>query len=130
MSPGKGDAGECKPGGQSHFVWLYCLTDTIPGYSIVNMTQHDHARHTGQLQRLRRVEGQVRGLVRMVEEERYCVDILTQIRAARAALKRVEESVLQDHVEHCVAQAVRGGSRAERQAKVDELVGVLGRFSD
>jgi DNA-binding FrmR family transcriptional regulator len=94
------------------------------------MTQHDHARHTGQLQRLRRVEGQVRGLVRMVEEERYCVDILTQIRAARAALKRVEESVLQDHVEHCVAQAVRGGSRADRQAKVDELVGVLGRFSD
>jgi DNA-binding FrmR family transcriptional regulator len=72
----------------------------------------------------------VRGLVRMVEEERYCVDILTQIRAARAALKRVEESVLRDHVEHCVAQAVRGGSRTERQSKVDELVGVLGRFSD
>ena len=79
------------------------MTYTIPGYSIVSMTPNDHARHTGQLQRLRRAEGQVRGLVRMVEEERYCVDILTQI---------------------------RGGSRAERQAKVDELVGVLGRFSD
>ena len=91
---------------------------------------HDHARHKGQLQRLKRIEGQARGLVRMVEEERYCVDILTQIRAARAALKRVEESVLRDHVEHCVAEALRSGSRAKQRAKVDELIGVLGRFSD
>ena len=66
----------------------------------------------------------------MVEEERYCVDILTQIRAARAALRRVEESILRDHVEHCVAQAIRSGDPGEQRAKVDELVGVLGRFSD
>lgn len=66
----------------------------------------------------------------MVEEERYCVDILTQLRAARAALKRVEESVLRDHVEHCVAQAIRSGDPGEQRAKVDELVGVLGRFSE
>lgn len=92
--------------------------------------KHDHARHTGQLQRLRRVEGQVRGLVRMVEEERYCVDILTQLRAARAALRRVEESVLRDHVEHCVAQALESGNPARQREKVDELVGVLGRFAD
>jgi len=91
---------------------------------------HSHARHTGQLQRLRRIEGQVRGLVRMVEEERYCVDILTQLRAARAALKRVEESVLRDHVEHCVAQAIRSGDASQQRVKVDELLGVLGRFSD
>jgi DNA-binding FrmR family transcriptional regulator len=57
------------------------------------------------------------------------VDILTQLRAARAALRRVEESVLRDHVEHCVAQAIRSGDQEEQQAKVDELVGVLGRFS-
>ena len=77
--------------------------------------KHAHARHTGQLDRLRRIEGQVGGLVRMVEEERYCVDILTQIRAARAALRRVEEAVLREHVEHCVAQAIRSGEpgRAE-----------------
>jgi DNA-binding FrmR family transcriptional regulator len=105
------------------------LTDTLPGYSIW-FVPHAHARHTGQLQRLRRIEGQVRGLVRMVESERYCVDILTQIRAARAALKRVEEQILRDHVEHCVAQAIRSGDHREQQAKVDELVGVLGRFSD
>jgi DNA-binding FrmR family transcriptional regulator len=89
-----------------------------------------HARHTGQLDRLRRIEGQVGGLVRMVEEERYCVDILTQIRAARAALRRVEEAVLRDHMEHCVAQAIRSGDPAEQKKKVDELLGVLGRFAD
>jgi DNA-binding FrmR family transcriptional regulator len=92
--------------------------------------KHDHARHTGQLDRLRRIEGQVGGLVRMVEEERYCVDILTQVRAARAALRRVEESVLREHVEHCMAQAIRSGSPVEQKAKVDELLDVVGRFSD
>jgi DNA-binding FrmR family transcriptional regulator len=89
-----------------------------------------HARHGGQLDRLRRIEGQVGGLVRMVEEERYCVDILTQIRAARAALRRVEEAVLREHVEQCVAQAIRSGDAAEQKAKVDELLDVVGRFSD
>jgi DNA-binding FrmR family transcriptional regulator len=66
----------------------------------------------------------------MVEQERYCVDILTQIRAARAALRRVEEAVLREHVEHCVAQAIRSGDAAEQKAKVDELLDVVGRFSD
>ena len=92
--------------------------------------EHRHARHTGQLDRLRRIEGQVGGLVRMVEQERYCVDILTQIRAARAALRRVEEAVLRDHVEHCVAQAIRSGDAAEQKKKVDELLDVVGRFTD
>ena len=89
-----------------------------------------HAAHQGQLARLRRIEGQVRGLVRMVEEERYCVDLLTQIRAARAALKRVEDAVLRDHVEHCVAEAIRSGDAARQKQKVDELLDVVGRFSD
>lgn len=89
-----------------------------------------HAVHSGQLARLRRIEGQVGGLVRMVEEERYCVDILTQLRAVRAALKRVEDAVVRTHVEHCVAQAARSGSEAERRTKIDELVDVLGRFGD
>ena len=89
-----------------------------------------HARHVGQLSRLRKIEGQVRGIVRMVEDERYCVDILTQLRAARAALRRVEDSVLREHVEHCVAQAIRSGDPAEQRGKVDELLDVLGRFSE
>jgi DNA-binding FrmR family transcriptional regulator len=89
-----------------------------------------HARHAGQLSRLRKIEGQVRGIVRMVEDERYCVEILTQLRAARAALRRVEDSVLRDHVERCVTQAIRSGDPAEQRAKADELLDVLGRFSD
>lgn len=89
-----------------------------------------HARHVGQLQRLRKIEGQVRGIVRMVEQERYCVDILTQLRAARAALHRVEDSVLREHVEHCVAQAILSGDPVEQRGKVDELLDVLGRFSE
>jgi DNA-binding FrmR family transcriptional regulator len=88
-----------------------------------------HATHAGQLDRLRRIEGQVGGLVRMVEGERYCVDILTQIRAVRAALKRVEDAVVRTHVEHCVAEAARSGTEAERRTKVEELLDVLGRFA-
>jgi DNA-binding FrmR family transcriptional regulator len=66
----------------------------------------------------------------MVQEERYCVDVLTQLRAARAALRRVEEAVLREHVENCVAQALRSGDPVEQKAKVDELLDVVGRFSD
>jgi DNA-binding FrmR family transcriptional regulator len=89
-----------------------------------------HARHVGQLSRLRKIEGQVRGIVRMVEAERYCVEILTQLRAARAALRRVEDSVLREHVEHCVAQALQSGDPAEQRGKVEELLDVLARFSE
>lgn len=88
-----------------------------------------HAEHVDQLQRLRRIEGQVRGLVKMVEDRRYCVDILTQLRAARAALRRVEEGVLREHTLHCVAEALQGDDLAAQREKVDELLGVLGRFS-
>ncbi|MGH6933690.1 MAG: metal-sensitive transcriptional regulator [Dongiaceae bacterium] len=81
--------------------------------------------HTGCLARLRRIEGQVRGLQRMIEEERYCIDILTQLQAARAALRKVEDEVLKDHVEHCVHNAIRGGDLADQIEKVDELFRVL-----
>jgi DNA-binding FrmR family transcriptional regulator len=79
------------------------------------------------LRRLRRVEGQVRGLIRMVEEDRYCIDIVTQISAARAALRKVEEEVLYDHVAHCVENAIASGNKAEQRRKVAELMEVLGR---
>jgi CsoR family transcriptional regulator, copper-sensing transcriptional repressor len=75
--------------------------------------------------RLRRIEGQVRGIQRMIEEERYCIDILTQLQAVRAALRKVEDEVLKDHVEHCVHNAIRGGSPTEQIEKVDELFRVL-----
>ena len=77
--------------------------------------------------RLRRIEGQVRGLSRMVEEERYCIDIVTQISAVRAALRRVEEEVLRDHVAHCVEGAIASGNKGEQRKKIAELMDVLGR---
>jgi DNA-binding FrmR family transcriptional regulator len=79
------------------------------------------------LRRLERIEGQVRGLARMVEEDRYCIDIVTQISAVRAALRRAEEEVLRDHVAHCVEHAIASGNRAEQRRKVAELMDVVGR---
>ena len=77
--------------------------------------------------RLKRIEGQVRGIARMVEEDRYCIDILTQIRAIHAALRGVEDEVLKDHVEHCVEGAITSGDGAEQRRKIQELLTVLAR---
>ena len=79
------------------------------------------------LKRLNRIEGQVRGLARMVEEDRYCIDIVTQISAVRAALRRTEEEILRDHVGHCVEHAIASGNRTEQRRKVAELMDVLQR---
>ena len=79
------------------------------------------------LKRLSRIEGQIRGLSGMVEDDRYCIDVVTQVAAARAALKRVEELVLKDHVAHCVEHAIASGDRSEQRRKVAELMEVLGR---
>ncbi|MBH5401406.1 metal-sensitive transcriptional regulator [Bradyrhizobium sp. CNPSo 4010] len=77
--------------------------------------------------RLGRIEGQVRGLSKMVEEDRYCIDIVTQIAAVRAALRRVEEEILKDHVAHCVEHAIASGDKADQRAKIAELMAVIGR---
>jgi DNA-binding FrmR family transcriptional regulator len=79
------------------------------------------------LKRLQRIEGQVRGLARMVEDGRYCIDVVTQISAVRAALRRAEEEVLKDHVAHCVEHAINSGDKREQRRKVAELMDVLGR---
>lgn len=79
--------------------------------------------------RLGRIEGQVRGLAKMVEEDRYCIDVITQISAVRAALLRVEEEVLQEHVAHCVEHAIASGDRVDQRRKIAELLEVLRRSS-
>jgi DNA-binding FrmR family transcriptional regulator len=79
------------------------------------------------LKRLKRVEGQVRGLARMVEDDRYCIDIVTQIAASRAALRRVEEEILRDHVAHCVDHAIASGNRDDQRKKIAELMDVITR---
>ncbi|HWB44981.1 MAG TPA: metal-sensitive transcriptional regulator [Hyphomicrobiaceae bacterium] len=79
------------------------------------------------VKRLSRIEGQVRGIGRMVEEDRYCIEIVTQISAVRAALRRVEEEILRDHIAHCVEHAIVSGNAAEQRKKVSELMDVLSR---
>ncbi|MGE0752892.1 MAG: metal-sensitive transcriptional regulator [Variibacter sp.] len=79
------------------------------------------------VKRLNRIEGQVRGLVRMVEEDRYCIDIVTQLGAVSAALRKVEEEILRDHVAHCVEHAIASGDKREQRKKVAELMDVMGR---
>jgi len=77
--------------------------------------------------RLKRIEGQVRGLSDMIEADRYCIDVVTQIAAARAALRRVEEEILRDHVAHCVEHAIRSGDEADQRRKIAELMDVVSR---
>jgi DNA-binding FrmR family transcriptional regulator len=77
--------------------------------------------------RLARIEGQVRGIARMIEADRYCIDVLTQLRAVRAALRGVEDQVLESHIATCVEGAIRSGDAADQRRKVRELMTVLGR---
>lgn len=78
--------------------------------------------------RLRRIEGQVRGLQRMVDEEAYCVDVLTQVASVVSALEKAGMLVLRDHVEHCVRESIEGGDREKADDKVEELTTAVERF--
>jgi DNA-binding FrmR family transcriptional regulator len=86
-----------------------------------------HNSHQGCLTRLRKIEGQVRGVARMIEGGRYCIDIMTQIQAVKAALAKVESEILKDHVATCVEDAISSGDAAEQRQKFAELVDVLGK---
>jgi DNA-binding FrmR family transcriptional regulator len=88
-----------------------------------------HADSRALHNRLRRIEGQVRGLQRMVDEDAYCVDILTQVAAVQTALEQVAVNVLDGHVRHCVASAVAGTDEGEADAKLDELMAAVRRFA-
>jgi DNA-binding FrmR family transcriptional regulator len=93
---------------------------TTPGY---------HADKDALVRRLHRIEGQVRGLERMLEEDRYCVDVLTQIGAVSTALESLAFRILDAHVRHCVAGALASGDADAAQAKIDELLGAVQRFA-
>jgi DNA-binding FrmR family transcriptional regulator len=83
------------------------------------------AANRGLLNRLNRIQGQVRGISRMVEEERYCIEILTQLRAVRAALSRVEGELLKGHLHHCIEGAISSGDAKEQRKKAAELIHLL-----
>ena len=80
--------------------------------------------------RLSRIEGQVRGIARMLEEDRYCIDILNQVQAIKAALKRVENDILKDHAASCVAHAIKSGNARDQTKKFAELVDVFSRYGN
>lgn len=84
-------------------------------------------KHTDKLNRLNRIEGQVRGIAGMIEDDRYCIDILTQVQAVKSALAKVESAILKDHAAHCVAEAINSGDENEQREKFDELVELFER---
>jgi DNA-binding FrmR family transcriptional regulator len=81
------------------------------------------------LSRLSRIEGQVRGIARMIEEDRYCIEVLDQVQAIKAALKKVEDEILKTHAAHCVANAIHQGDKEDAKAKFSELVDLFARYS-
>ena len=90
---------------------LICAVDTVPGYS------------------LKRIEGQVRGIQRMVDENRYCMDVLTQISAINESLRKVSEALLRDHLDHCVTNAIDSGDRREKERIYDELADLFNKYA-
>lgn len=92
------------------------------------MTEHGYDK-TALAKRLHRIEGQVRGIERMVEDDRYCIDVLTQISAISKALDALALEVLDDHVKHCVAGAVASGDEEAAAAKTQELLAAVQRFA-
>ncbi len=79
------------------------------------------------VRRLKRIEGQVRGITRMIEEERYCIEVLQQVQAVKAALARVEDAILKDHAATCVETAIASGDERDQRAKFGELVDLISR---
>jgi DNA-binding FrmR family transcriptional regulator len=84
--------------------------------------------HEEELVRLRRIEGQIRGVQKMIEEKRYCVDILTQLTSIVGAIKSVEENILERHLKGCVRQSFKNGSKDDKASKINEVVDVLKKF--
>jgi len=84
--------------------------------------------HSAQIPRLNRIEGQIRGISKMIQEGRYCVDILTQIRSASNALAKVQENIFEGHLASCVRDSLTGDDPVDRQKKIDEILEILSKF--
>lgn len=97
---------------------------------MTNHHAHTHPDHSTDIPRLNRVLGQITGVKKMIEEDRHCTEILTQIRAARAALKGLEASILERHLGHCVAESLIADDPASVKKKIDELKDLFKRYND
>ena len=84
--------------------------------------------HEEQIDFLKKIEGQVRGIQKMIEEKRYCVDIITQIHSIIGALHRVEDEIFKKHIDGCVVGALRGRSESEKQKKIEEIIELISKF--
>ncbi len=100
-----------------------------PGSGSRKTVAIDPENKSSNLKRLRRIEGQVRGLQKMVEEGRYCADILVQISSVGEALRAVGQALLRHHLRHCATHAIKSGSAAESEAMYDELVELFAKFA-
>ena len=98
------------------------------GIELMMITGGGIDMHEAQIVRLNRIEGQIRGITKMIVGGRYCVDILTQIRSASSALAKVQENIFKGHLESCVRDSLEGGDSRDRQAKVEEILDILSRF--
>tara|TARA_Y100001978_G_C23497813_1_gene339511 strand:+ start:198 stop:464 length:267 start_codon:yes stop_codon:yes gene_type:complete len=85
----------------------------------------NHPNHDKQLSRLRKIEGQVGGIQKMILERRYCIDIITQLRALQGAIQQVEKNILEDHLNHCVQQAITQSDSVTAQRKIQEIAQLL-----
>ena len=103
-----------------------CACGTRPGDGTHALGVDPELKHAA-LTRLRRIEGQVRGLQKMVEEERYCADVLTQVSSVQEALRGVGRALLHNHLRHCATTAIRSGDPAQAEAMYDELMELMYR---
>jgi len=102
---------------------ISCIREPdVPGRKAVGIDTEIKASN---LRRLSRIEGQIRGIQRMVEEDRYCADILTQVTSAQEALRAVARALMRNHLSHCASHAIRTGSTEERQSMYDELLEMI-----
>ena len=99
-----------------------CACQVGPGHKALAV---DPALKKSNQKRLRRIEGQVRGLQKMVEDDRYCADIITQIASVQEALRGVARNLMKNHLHHCAAQALRSGNKEEADAMYDQLLGLI-----
>ncbi|MBI5143980.1 MAG: metal-sensitive transcriptional regulator [Candidatus Omnitrophica bacterium] len=86
------------------------------------------ANHSGNLGYLKKIEGQIRGVQKMIEENRYCIDILTQLHSIVGAILSVEDKILKKHLEHCVVSALKARSRKDVETKIEEIVKLVSQF--
>jgi DNA-binding FrmR family transcriptional regulator len=93
------------------------------------MTTQSKPNHSENLPRLNRISGQIDGIKKMIEEERYCLDIVNQIKAVRSAFKSVEKNILQKHIKHCVAASFKA-SKTEQEQKINELISLFDKSDD